>query len=152
MPLPLDGPMRPSLYAMRPALAGSLLLLALCGCGSSTASDPAKQVFLDGVAQVRHTAGAEKLHAQLRRTIGRLRAANPSGTAGRRGKALALRGFGWTLKGAEARIEIRLNDSGNLEASVHDARRADRYLNRGADLLRRAGAAFGVRIGRLNGH
>lgn len=137
---------------MRPALAGSLLLLALGGCGSSTASGAAKQVFLDGVAQVRHTASAEKLQAQLTQTIGRLRAADASGAAYRRGKTLALRGFGWTRKGAEARIEISVNDSGNLEASVHDAKRADRYLNRGADLLRQAGRAFGVRIGRLNGH
>ena len=42
-------------------------------------------------------------------------------------------------------------DSGNLEASVKDAKRADRYLNRGADLLRAAGRSFGISIGKLNG-
>jgi len=43
------------------------------------------------------------------------------------------------------------NDSGNLEASVTDAKRSDRALKRGAGLLRAAGRAFGVRIGKLNG-
>jgi hypothetical protein len=137
---------------MRRALAGSILLLALWGCGSSTTSDPAKQAFLDGVAQIRRTNDADKLHDQLLRTIKGLRATHPSSHADRIGKALALRGFGWTLRGAEARIDIRVNDSGSLEASVQDAKRADRNLNRGADLLRKAGRAFGVRIGKLNGH
>ena len=43
-------------------------------------------------------------------------------------------------------------DSGKLEAAVRDARRSDRYLNRGAALLRAAGRAFGVKVGLLNGH
>jgi hypothetical protein len=136
----------------RPALAGSILLLAVLGCGSSTSADEAKQAFLDGIAQIRVTSNADKLDARMLRTIERLRATRPASRAGRRGKALALPGFTWTLKGAEARIEIRVNDSGNLEASVRDAERGDRDLNRGADLLRKAGKAFGVRIGKLNGH
>jgi hypothetical protein len=137
---------------MRRALAGSILFVALSGCGSSTTSDPAKQAFLDGVAQIRRTNDADKLRGQLLRTIDRLRATHPSSQAARTGKALAIGGFSWTLMGAEARIEIRVNDSGSLEASVQDARRADRNLNRGAELLRTAGRAFGVRIGKLNGH
>ena len=122
----------------------------LSGCGSSGAS--VKDVFLRGVDQIRSASNADKLHAQLADTIGTLRATHASTSAERRGKALALRGFGWTLRGAEARIEIRVNDSGNLEASVNDAKRADRDLNKGANLLRAAGRAFGVRIGELNGH
>jgi hypothetical protein len=137
---------------MHRAIAGSLVLLALAGCGSSSGRESAKRAFLDGVAQIRATSGAEELRARLVRTTRRLRATNPAGAADRRGKELALQGFRWTIAGAEARIEIRVNDSGNLEASVHDAKRADRDLNRGADLLRRAGRAFRVRIGKLNGH
>jgi hypothetical protein len=137
---------------MQRALAATVVLLVLSGCGSSTKPDEAKQAFLDGVAQIRGTSSADTLHLQMLRTIKRLRATRPASPGGRRGKTLALRGFTWTLQGAEARIEIRVNDSGNLEASVHDARRADRNLNRGAELLRKAGRSFGVRIGKLNGH
>jgi hypothetical protein len=137
---------------MQRALAGSVVVLALFGCGSSTKPDEAKQAFLAGVAQIRGTSSADKLHRQLLRTIRRLRATRPASPGSRQGKTLALRGFTWTLRGAEARIEIRVNDSGNLEASVHDAQRADRDLNRGAELLRKAGRSFGVRIGMLNGH
>jgi hypothetical protein len=139
---------------MRRALTAAVVALALVpGCGSSTASDAAaKQAFLDAIAQIRSTHSAEKLHRQLLRTSARLREIHPRRPAARTGRALALRGFRWTLRGLEARIEIRVNDSGNLEASVHDAKRADRDLNRGANLLRAAGRAFGVRVGTLNGH
>jgi hypothetical protein len=54
-------------------------------------------------------------------------------------------------KGIDARLEMTRNDSGNLEASVRDAERADRDLRKGADLLRAAGRAFRIRIGKLNG-
>jgi hypothetical protein len=43
-------------------------------------------------------------------------------------------------------------DSGKLEAAVRDARRSDRYLNRGAEVLRAAGRALDVPVGALNGH
>ena len=136
---------------MQRALAIPVVAFVLAsGCGSSEAS--AKTTFVGGVDQIRGTYNAEKLRGQLMQTIRSLRATNASSAADRLGKRLALRGFGWTLRGAEARIEIRVNDSGNLEASVNDAKRADRYLNKGADLLRAAGRAFGVRIGKLNGH
>jgi hypothetical protein len=157
MPPPLDGRPRATrvrafLHSMQRTLAGSVLLLALSGCGSSTTSDAAKHTFLDGVAEIRHTPSAETLRGQLLKTIRELREADPSAGGERRGKTLALKGFAWTVRGMEARIEIRVNDSGNLEASVNDAKRADRYLKKGADLLRAAGRAFGVRIGELNGH
>lgn len=135
---------------MRPTLAIPVLTLALVsGCGSSHAG--AKDAFLRGVEQIRATHGEQKLHGQLADTITRLRTAHVSTPAERRGKLLALRGFTWTLKGLEARIEITVNDSGNLEASVHDAARADRDARTGAEFLRAAGRAFGVRLGKLNG-
>ena len=44
------------------------------------------------------------------------------------------------------------NEEGNIERAVRDAVRADRYLDRGARLLRAAGRALGIRVGKLNGH
>ncbi len=47
---------------------------------------------------------------------------------------------------------MQTNDSGKLEAAVRDAKRGDRFLKRGATLLRAAGLALGVRIGSVNGY
>jgi hypothetical protein len=64
---------------------------------------------------------------------------------------LAIQGFAWTLAGVDARLQITRNDSGNLEASSQDAKRADRELRKGAGFLRAAGRAAGISIGKLNG-
>jgi hypothetical protein len=127
------------------AATGALLL---AGCGSSNAADGGvKDTFVRGVAQIRASQSDRALRAKLARTIEQLR-----GERGSAGAALAIRGFTWTLRGVEARLEITTNDSGNLPASVQDAKRSDRDLNRGADILRAAGKDLGVPIGKLRGH
>jgi hypothetical protein len=128
-------------------MAATLALL-LAGCGSSKAADGAvKDILVRGVAQIRTSQSDRALQATLVRTIGQLHAERGSKDAG-----LAISGFRWTQRGVEARLEITANDSGNLPASVQDAERSDRDLNRGAALLRAAGKDLGVPIGKLNGH
>ena len=68
------------------------------------------------------------------------------------GRELALQGFEATLKGVRSQLDFSENDSGEVAAATRDAKRADRYLRRGANLLRAAGQALGVRIGELNGY
>jgi len=104
-----------------------------------------------GVAQLREPQTAEQLHDDLVHTLRKLRGDHASTATGRTGRALAIEGFTWTLRGIDARLEMTRNDSGNLEASVRDAARADRDLRKGARLLRAAGRSFGIRIGKLNG-
>ena len=70
----------------------------------------------------------------------------------RRGRELALQGFEATLKGIRSQLDFSENDSGEVAAATRDAKRADRYLRRGANWLRAAACAFGVRIGELNGY
>jgi hypothetical protein len=134
------------------ALAIVLSLALLLGCGSSRASDSAvKETVERGVAQLRTPHTTEQLQDALVRTLRQLRSEPASTTTGRKGRALAIAGFAWTLRGIDARLEMTRNDSGNLEASVRDAVRADRDLRKGARLLRAAGRSFGIRIGKLNG-
>jgi len=131
-------------------VASGLLLLPGCGA-SSTSETKVRQTFLRGIGEIKEPQTAQKLHHRLVRTLMSLRSTDTTTTAGGRGKALATRGFTWTLRGVEARLEIARNDSGNLEASVHDAERSDRAFRHGARLLRAAGRALDVRVGRLNG-
>ena len=134
------------------ALAVVLSLALLLGCGSSGASDSAvKETVEHGVAQLREPQTAEQRHDALVRTLRKLRDEHASTATGRKGRALAIKGFTWTLRGIDARLEMTRNDSGNLEASVHDAVRADRDLRKGGRLLRAAGRSLGIRIGKLNG-
>ena len=134
------------------ALAVVLSLALLLGCGSSRASDSAVRKTVErGVAQLRKPQTAEQLHDDLVHTLRQLRGGHASTATGRKGRALAIGGFTWTLRGIDARLEMTRNDSGNLEASVHDAVRADRDLRKGARLLRAAGRSLGIRIGKLNG-
>ena len=134
------------------ALAVVLSLALLLGCGSSRATDSAvKETVERGVAQLREPQTAEQLHDDLVRTLRQLRSERASTATGRNGRALAIGGFTWTLRGIDARLEMTRNDSGNLEASVRDAVRADRDLRRGGRLLRAAGRSLGIRIGKLNG-
>lgn len=131
-----------------------MLLFAVAGLLASpaAASDATiKRGLLQGVAHIRGSHSPKKLDRQLARTIVRLRRDHSSTAAGRRGRELAIRGFAWTRKGLAAEIAFDENDSGNIEAAVRDALRADRCLNKGADLLRAAGRSLGLRIGRLRG-
>jgi hypothetical protein len=134
------------------ALAVVLSLALLLGCGSSRASDSAvKETVERGVAHLREPQTTEQLHDDLVHTLRQLRHQRVSTATGRNGRALAIGGFTWTLRGIDARLEMTRNDSGNLEASVRDAMRADRNLRKGARLLRASGRSFGIRIGKLNG-
>jgi Fic family protein len=132
-------------------------LAVIAGCGSSksaeaTADVSIKRHLLHGVAQMRATHDRKKLRAALGRTLASLRRDEARTAAGRRGRLLAIEGFESTLEGVRSELDFIENDSGNIEAATRDAKRADRYLKRGADRLRAAGRTFGVRIGTLRGH
>jgi hypothetical protein len=136
----------------RAVLVAALALVSLPGCGASGTSDAAvKETFERGVAQITPPQTTKQLHDDLARTLAKLRTKRASTAAGVTAKRLAIQGFSWTLRGVEARLEMTTNDSGNLEASVHDAKRADRDMRKGARFLRAAGRALGLRVGRLNG-
>ena len=136
------------------AAAGFLFLAPLAGCGSAgSASDAAvKRSLLRGVVQIRGSQNGKSLRRQLVRTLAQIRHERGSTETGRKGRRLAIQGFTWTLKGIDSQLAMLRNDSGRLEGAVRDAEKADRYRNRGANLLRAAGRAFGVRIGILNSH
>ena len=111
-----------------------------------------KQELLRGVAQIRATNDRRKLQALLTRTLARLRHTRGSTADGRRARELAVQGLESTLEGLKSLIDFDENDSGNIEAATRDAKRADRFLKRGANRLRAAGSALGIRIGDLNGY
>ncbi len=94
----------------------------------------------------------KKLHAELVQLLAHLRRAYATTANARRGRDIALQGFEATLKGVRSQLDFSENDSGEVAAATRDAKRADRYLRRGANLLRAAGQALGVRIGELNGY
>lgn len=110
------------------------------------------QDLLRGVRQIRANPDRKKLHAELVRTLARLRRAHGATAGTRRGRELAVQGFEATLKGVQSEIDFDENDSGEVAAATRDAARADRYLTRGANRLRAAGRVLGVQIGELNGH
>ena len=122
------------------------MLVVLAGCGS-TNSPSVKDEFARGIEQIRGSHDAKKLHAQLAQTLTRLRRATPAP-----GKRLAIQGFEATLRGIQAQVDFIENDSGNVEAATRDAAEADRYRTRGANLLRTAGRALGIRVGKLRGY
>jgi hypothetical protein len=129
-----------------------LALLLAAGCGSSASPDAAvKRDLQRGVAQIRTTRDKEKLHAELGRTLARLRRDQASTASGRRAKRLAIEGFEWTRKGVRSLLDFEENDSGNVAAATRDAIRADRFLARGANRLRAAGSLLGIRVGRVGG-
>ena len=139
--------------------AGFFGLTLLVGCASTKsassdmASDAAiREDILLGVVQIRGSQDARKLRGKLLRTLERLRGDRGSTAAGRKGRRLAIEGFASTLKGIDARLDFAENDSGNIEAAVRDAKRADRYLKRGANLLRAGARVLGIRIGMINGY
>ena len=111
-----------------------------------------KQDLLRGVGEIRGTRDRKKLHAELVHLLAHLRRAHGTTASARRGREFALRGFEATLKGVRSQLDFSENDSGEVAAATRDAKRADRYLRRGAYWLRAAGRAFGLRIGELNGY
>ena len=125
---------------------GFVALALLAGCGSSKPSS-AKDDFIRGIEQIRSSHNAKELHAQLVPTLAALRR-RPAAP----GRRLAIQGFAATLQGVDAQIDLIENDSGELEAAARDSRRGNRYRERGSDLLRRAGRAFGIRVGTLGGY
>jgi hypothetical protein len=127
--------------------AAVVVLTVVVGCGSST-SPSVKDQVVRGIEQIRASHDAKKLHAQLGQTLANLRRTR-SATPGRR---LAVQGFAATLRGVQGQVDLIDNDSGNLEAAVRDAAEADRYRARGANLLRAAGRALGIRVGELKGY
>ena len=132
-------------------------LVLVGGCGQSTpasgrADVSVKQDLLRGVQEIRANPDRKKLHAELVRTLARLRRAHGATAGTRRGRELAVQGFEATLKGVQSEIDFDENDSGEVAAATRDAARANRYLTRGANRLRAAGRVLGVQIGELNGH
>lgn len=135
------------------ALALSGKIQRVRGSADNSAADTGvKRSLLRGVAEIRGSQNAKSLRGKLGRTLARIRHERGSTTAGRKGRRLAIQGFTWTLKGIDSQLAMLRNDSGRLEGAVRDAKKADRYLNRGATLLRAAGRTFDIRIGVLNGH
>jgi len=126
----------------RPAAAALTALAVAAGCGG--AGDDLRAHFERGIADIRTLRGPD-LRASLTATIARIR--DDSGP----GRELALQGFAATRRGVQAQIDLQVRDSGRLEGAVRDARLSDRYLNKGARLLRAAGRALGIRVGSLNG-
>jgi hypothetical protein len=116
-------------------------------------ADPSiKQDLLRGVRAIRVTRDRNKLHLELVHLVAHLRRAHGTTTSARRGRELALRGFEATLTGIRSQLDFSENDSGEVAAATRDAKRADLYLRHGANWLRAAGQALGVRIGELNGY
>jgi hypothetical protein len=128
--------------------AAALVIVAvLVGCGS-TKSSSIEEAFVHGVEQIRASHDAKKLHSQLVQTLASLRRDRSAAP----GKRLAIQGFAATLRGVQAQVDLIENDSGNIEAAMRDAAEADRYRTRGANLLRAAGRALGIRVGNLKGY
>jgi hypothetical protein len=128
--------------------------LATSIAAPASASDATlKRTFVRGVAQLQaqNAPVPARRDAQLQVTLRRLRADRPSTAAGRRGRELALEGFAWMRRRVQAQLRLIRNDSGNVEAAIRDAMEADRCLRRAAPLLRAAGRAFGVHVGKLDG-
>ena len=111
-----------------------------------------RRELLRGVAQIRSIHDRRRLQAELRATLARLRRTRGSTARGRRARGLAVDGFESTLKGVESLIAFEENDRGEIAAATRDAKRADRFLGRGADQLRAAARALGTRLGDVNGY
>ena len=125
------------------------------GCGSEAPAQrdlAIKQDLLRGVRELREARDRKELRVELLHLVAHLRRVHGTTEGGRRGRELALRGFRATLEGIRSQIEFSDNDSGEVAEATKDAKRADLYLRRGANLLRAAGVALGIRIGELNGY
>jgi len=132
-----------------------LALALVAGCGSSTSGGGTadiKRDLLRGVGEIRARQDRHMLYAELTRILESLRRDRASTADARRARSLAIQGFEWTLKGTRSQLDFSENDSGNVAAATRDAKRADRYLTRGANRLRAAGRILELRIGKLNAH
>ena len=149
---------RPARERLPRCTAVCLVGLALAtGCGSSTpgvapADQSIEQHLLRGVRAIRQTRDPSELRPALVHIVAHLRRVDGIAPSARHARKLAIQGFEATLEGTRSQIEFIENDSGEVAEATKDARRADLYLRRGANLLRAAGRALGVRIGDLNGH
>lgn len=138
----------------------ALVLMSLglfTGCASSTptentANGELRAAVLRGVAQIRGTPDEVKLRVTVLHTLAHLRSVRASTPVDADAQGLAIRGFASTLRGIESRLAFTQNDSGNVEAATRDAKRADRSLKEGANLLRAAGRRLGIDVGSLNGY
>src|SRR5436190_12982686 len=133
------------------AIATALAVISFAGCGASASDTAVRNTLERGIAQISKPQTAKQLHDDLVRTLARLRRASASTATGRKGRTLAIQGFTWTLRGIDAEVELIRNDSGNLEASVRDAKRSDRDRRRGAKFLRTAVRALGVHVADVGG-
>ena len=142
---------------MKAHSAACWLLVAtlIGGCGPTTDVRPGdasvKRDLLRGIVEIRAAHDVKKLHAEVLRVLASLRRDRASTPAARRARVLAIQGFEATLKGVRSQLDFSENDSGNVAAATRDAKRADRYLRRGAYRLRAAGQALGIRVGQING-
>jgi hypothetical protein len=142
---------------IRWAAAGLTTLVLVCGCGSSQSGVSAADRAIThdvrrGADEIRTTHDRKTLEAQLGRVVASLRGTRGSTAAVERARAAALAGFVLVRQGVRSQIDFMENDSGEVEAATVHARRADRYLKRGANRIRAAGAALGLRIGDLDGY
>jgi hypothetical protein len=132
-----------------------LVVTLIGGCGSTTGvrlgDASVKRDLLRGIVEIRATHDGKKLHAEVLHVLASLRRDRASTPAARRARVLAIQGFEATLKGVRSQLDFSENDSGNVAAATRDAMRADRYLTLGANRLRAAGRALGIRVGQLNG-
>jgi hypothetical protein len=117
----------------RAAAAASLLLVA--GCGSSQENAVQADVAR-AAAQVRAKADDE----ELRSTIAKLEADEPTTGDERKARRLAIAGLRATLAGRASRRAFIENDRGNIEAATRDAKNAYAAFKRAARLLRAAEA------------
>jgi hypothetical protein len=138
--------------------AFAVLALALVGgCGTSTSQTPTdetsiRQELLRGVHAIRTTHDRHALRRELAAILVRLRRSQGSTLAARHARRWAIQGFEATIKGIRSQLDFVEHDSGEVAAATRDAERADRYLKLGANLLRAAGGALGIRIGTLNAY
>ena len=142
---------------LRWAAAGLTALVLVSGCGNAKSPESAgdrsvKQELLRGVDEIRTTHDRKRLRAELSRVVAKLRGARGSSAQAERARRAAIAGFELTQRGVASQIEFNDNDSGNVAAATRDARRADRYLGRGADRIRLAGRALGIQIADLGGY
>jgi hypothetical protein len=143
------------------AACGAALCVAgvglVSGCGSSApavaqADLAIERDLLHGVRVVRQTRDRRALRSELLHLVAHLRRLHGTTASARRARELALKGFEATLEGIKSEIEFIENDSGQVAEATRDAKRADLYLRRGANRLRAAGRALGIRVGELNGY
>ena len=127
------------------------------GCGSSAPVVAQADLAIEGdlrrgVRVIHQTRDGRALRTELLHLLAHLRRAHGSTPSARRARELALRGFEETLEGVRSQLEFSENDSGQVAEATKDAKRADLYLKRGANRLRAAGRALGIRVGELNGY